>query len=379
MRSPRILARRALREALVYAAGGLLGVSAILVTQNLLRELAGAHDVGLTPSDVLALVAALAGILSAYAVPIAFLFGVIAAVSRLSADAEVLAMRSLGISLAQLTLPFLLLALVTSAVTALLLSEVEPWSRRQLRALAAEIAARGALIEPGRLRRLDRKGLRMLLVEERGADGALDGVFLSDRSDPRKSFTVLAERGRFAFDRELAIASMRLEAGDILFDPPPEDAVRGHQIHFAELTYSWDMSDVLGASLDRVKARELRHRQLVGVLEYFDRHGEAPPWARMKQRWRYELQLQRRFALAAAPLVFALLGVSLGLRRVRGAGSRGALACALLVAGYYVLLSVGTQLARKETLSVAAGLWLPNLVLAVGGLALLARARRGEG
>ena len=98
----------------------------------------------------------------------------------------------------------------------------------------------------------------------------------------------------------------------------------------------------------------------------------------MKERWRYELQLQRRFALAAAPLVFAPVGVSLGLRRTRGAGSWGALVCAILVFAYYVLLSVGTQLARDGTLSPAAGLWLPNALFAVAGLALLARSRRGE-
>jgi lipopolysaccharide export system permease protein len=378
MRLPRILARRALREALVYAAIGLLGVSSILVTQNLLRELAGAADVGLTPSDVLALVAALTGILSAYAVPIAFLFGVVAAVGRLSADAEVLAMRSLGISLAQLALPFVLLGLVASAATALLLGEIEPRSRRTLRSLAADIAARGALIQPGRLRHLDRQGLRMLLVEEGGADGNLDGVFLSDHSDPQKPFTVLAERGRFDFDRDSAIASMRLEAGDVLFDPPQEDGLRAHQIHFEELTYSWDMSDFLGASLDRVKARELRNGELLGVIDHFDRHGEAPAWARMKERWRYEIQLQRRFALAAAPLVLAPIGVSLGLRRTRDAGSWGALVCAILVFAYYVLLSFGSQLAREGTLSAAAGLWLPNALFAVAGLALLAHARHGE-
>jgi len=378
MRSPRILARLALREALVYAAVGFLGVSSILVTQNLLRELADSTDVGLAPGDVLALVTALMGILSAYAVPIAFLFGVVAAVSRLSADAEVLAMRSLGISLAQLTLPFLLLGLLTSAATALLLGELEPLSRRTLRSLAADIAARGAMIEPGRLRRLDRQGLRMLLVEDSSADGLLDGVFLSDRSDPQRPFTVLAERGRFDFDRERAIASMRLEAGDVLFDPPQGDALLAHQVHFEALTYSWDMSDFLGASLDRVKARELRNGELLGVLDHFDHHGEAPGWARMKERWRYELQLQRRFALAAAPLVFAPLGVSLGLRRSRGAGSWGALVCALLVFVYYVLLSVGTQLVQDGTLSAAAGLWLPNALFAVLGLGLLARARRGE-
>ena len=73
-------------------------------------ELSDATDVGLQAGEVLDLVVCLAGISSAYALPVAFLFGVVAAVSRLSADAEVLALRSLGVGIAQFTIPFLGLA-----------------------------------------------------------------------------------------------------------------------------------------------------------------------------------------------------------------------------------------------------------------------------
>ena len=68
----------------------------------------------------------------------------------------------------------------------------------------------------------------------------------------------------------------------------------------------------------------------------------------------------------------------LGLRRSRGATSWGAIVCALLVFAYYSLLSLGTDLASDGSVPVAAGVWLPNGVFGLAGIALLARARRAE-
>src|SRR5512134_3291035 len=106
MRLPRILSLYAAREVLQYAALGFLGVGAILLTQNALRQLADFASAGLETRDVLAILGALVAMLSAYAVPVAFLFGVLVAVGRLSSDSELTAMRALGVSLAQFSMPF---------------------------------------------------------------------------------------------------------------------------------------------------------------------------------------------------------------------------------------------------------------------------------
>ena len=195
MRLPRILTLYAAREALQYAALGFLGVGAILFTQNALRQLADFASAGLETRDVLAILGALVPMLSAYAVPVAFLFGVLVAVGRLSADSELTAMRALGVSLAQFSAPFFVLALVASAVTAWLLADVEPQARIRLREVAADVASRGSIIEPGTFRRLDREGLRLLFVDARGEGNALEGVLLSDRSEPERPFTVVSVPG----------------------------------------------------------------------------------------------------------------------------------------------------------------------------------------
>jgi lipopolysaccharide export LptBFGC system permease protein LptF len=122
----------------------------------------------------------------------------------------------------------------------------------------------------------------------------------------------------------------------------------------------------------------MRTGRILEVLEYFDTHGRPPREVRVKQEERYEIQLHRRLALPVAPLLFALVGIPLGLRRSKGARSWGVLICVGLVFVYYSLLSFGSLLAKDGTLSALVAMWLPNTAFAIIAIPLLYRARRAE-
>jgi len=379
MRSPRILSFYVAREVLQYAALGFLGVGAILLTQNALRQLEDFASVGLTAGDVLAILGALVAMLSSYAVPVAFLFGVLVAVGRLSADSELKAMRALGVSLAQFAWPFVAIAAGVSLLTAWLLAEVEPAARTRLRAVAADIASRGQLVEPGTFRRLDREGLRLLFVEERGDDDVLRRVLVSDRSEPARPFTVVAARAQLRLDPENARAHLILADGDIHFEPEDPHGDGYRRIGFGTFDYSFDVSSLLGNDPCQVQPSEMDSRRIREIIHHFRTHGGKPPEClRVKTPERYEIQYHRRLALPVAPLLFALLGVSLGIRRTRGARSLGMLLCIALVFGYYALLSLGTFLAEDERLPAGLALWLPNFVFGAAAVPLLLRARSAE-
>jgi len=378
MRAPRILSLYVLREILLYAGLGLLVIGSILVTQNLLRRLDDLATLGFGAADTLAILGCVVGMLTGYAVPIAFLFGVLVAVGRISADSEVTAMRTLGISLGQFAIPSLLLALLTSAATGVLLSEVEPLGRSRLRSVFNEIAARGGIIEAGNFNRLDRAERRLLFVEGRDEQNQLTGVLISDRTDPTQPFIVVAERGHFSFDSETASAHLRLQEGDIHFESGDDAQDQYRRISFTDFDYAVDMSEILGSGPSRVPPKEMRTGRILEVLEYFDTHGRPPREVRVKAKERYEIQLHRRLALPVAPLLFALIGIPLGLRRSKGARSWGVLICVGLVFVYYSLLSFGSLLAKDGTLSAAVAMWLPNTAFAVIAIPLLYRARRAE-
>ncbi|HEX6536057.1 MAG TPA: LptF/LptG family permease [Gemmatimonadaceae bacterium] len=91
---------------------------------------------------------------------------------------------------------------------------------------------------------------------------------------------------------------------------------------------------------------------------------------------RYEVEIQKKFALAAACIVFVIFGAPIALRFPRG--GVGLVIGVSLVAFslYYVCLIAGETLADKLILSPFWAMWMANVVFAVVGVVLLARVQR---
>jgi LPS export ABC transporter permease LptF len=379
MRIPRTLSRYLARETLQYALVGFLAIALLLLVNSLLRQVEDLIGIGGGLADVGAVTLRVLVILAGYALPIALLFGTLAALGRLGSDHEVLAFRSLGVSLAQLAAPALALALLTSLATGWLLQRGEPDARRSLRTLVGEVATRGGVVRAGAFTKLDKQGERMLFVDRRAEDGTLEGVLISDRSEPERAFTALAESGAFEFDPESALGHLILSDGNVYFDPDSADSDRTQRLSFRRFDYSFDMSRVVGDSVERLRPRDMTRQEIADVLAHFEEHGSAPSGAREQRRAAYEVQLERRAALAFSPLALVLLAVPLGLGLRRGARSLGALLCAVIAFGYYVLTNTATTYASDGALPASVALWLPNAVCVGLALPLWWRARRAEG
>lgn len=97
--------------------------------------------------------------------------------------------------------------------------------------------------------------------------------------------------------------------------------------------------------------------------------------ARMDQN-QYQVEIEKKFALAAACVVFVLLGAPLALRFPRG-GVGLVIGASLAVFGlYYVGLIAGETLADKLILSPYLAMWLANIIFTIAGLTLLYMLRR---
>jgi lipopolysaccharide export system permease protein len=205
------------------------------------------------------------------------------------------------------------------------------------------------------------------------------GVLLADRTQVDRPFTVVAARARLELDRETARAHLLLQDGDIHFEPEDPNSDTYRRIGFGSFDYSFDVSSLVGNDPCSANPGEMNSRRIREILHHFESHdGKPPDCLRVKTPERYEIQYHRRLALPVAPVLFALLGVSLGMRRTRGARSFGMLLCIGLVFSYYALLSFGTFLAEDQRLPAALALWLPNLAFGAAAVPLLLRARRAE-
>jgi lipopolysaccharide export LptBFGC system permease protein LptF len=92
-------------------------------------------------------------------------------------------------------------------------------------------------------------------------------------------------------------------------------------------------------------------------------------------RW-YNIEFHRRFALPAACLVLALVGIPLGLSSKKGGKSAGFVLTIVLVLVYYSVSLLGVSFARQGKIPPSLGAWLADIVFFLGGAILLWRAER---
>jgi lipopolysaccharide export LptBFGC system permease protein LptF len=91
----------------------------------------------------------------------------------------------------------------------------------------------------------------------------------------------------------------------------------------------------------------------------------------------YQLEIQRRFALPLAPLLFAIAAVPLALMGQRSSRAWGPMACVVLAFSFYALLTLMQYLAKEGWLPPLVAFWAPNLLLLAVSLELLRRTELG--
>jgi len=374
MRAPRTLVLYISREITVYGMIAFALITAVLVSQNLLRRLEDLLVVGFSGPDFWTLLGFLFAGLTVYATPIAFLFGVSLAISRLSGDSEILAMRASGIGLGTLLAGPLCMAVAVSLLTADLMIRVEPAAQRQLRTMLKSVAARGGVLEAGVFREL--LG-RVIFVEDRDRDNHLSGIMIEDHSDPRRPFLIFAEEGRFVFDEPDEVIRIELDNGEIHLEPEAPDPDSYRRVEFEHLMYSFDVSQLVSGATAQVRPREMELSELRDSIAMLRGGGTKPIRLREADPVEYELQLHRRFAIPVAPILFALIAVPLGLRRSGSTRSWGAFVALVIVFLYYSLMTFAQFLARGGWLGPAVALWTPNALNLGVAAVLIHRARRG--
>jgi len=91
---------------------------------------------------------------------------------------------------------------------------------------------------------------------------------------------------------------------------------------------------------------------------------------------RYDVEIQKKFALSAACIVFVLIGAPIALRFPRG-GVGLVIGVSLVVfAIYYIGLIAGESLADRALLTPFWAMWAANVILTAVGLVLLVRMGR---
>ena len=358
-------------EVAQYTALGLVIATPVVLIPNLFDRAEEFLGAGIALADQLEFARCVVPLVISYALPIAFLFGLMMAIGRLDGDSEITAMRASGLGSAALIAPICLLGAIISALTAYLMIEMEPRCKRELVALSLRLASSGSLIEAGRFQSF---GDRMIFVQKRGAGRRLEGVMISDSSSEERSLRVFAEAGEFSFDPESGLLRLSLEDGDLRIEPAPSDAFEEYRISFSRFEVDFPALqpgvEPLRYRIDELGLDELR--DAIRRIESGDRGRDLT----YRNPLIYSTQIQRMLAIPFSPALFALVGVSLGLRGVVRSRSRGLLLALGLFGGFYGLFAYAQDIAREGVVAPHLAIWAPNAILLVVGIALIFNARK---
>jgi len=89
-----------------------------------------------------------------------------------------------------------------------------------------------------------------------------------------------------------------------------------------------------------------------------------------------KIEYHKKFAIPFASFVFGLIGIPLGIRKIRGGKSYGFTISLMVILAYYLLMLMAETLAKNSLLRPLFAMWLPNAVLGTLGLLLMRAAAR---
>jgi len=310
-------------------------------------------------------------------IPVAFLLGVLLGFGRLSSESELTALKACGVSLPVLLKPVLGLALGASLLIGYLTLYVEPAANAAFRRQALQIAANRATTGIKPMTFNDNfEGLVLYVSDIDDKNGKLQRVFIADERPDSVPATIFATSGDLHFSPEDRTLLLRLENGSIHRRPAsesnrPADEEVYQTIGFATyaLRINLDRTENGGRATATRKEKELRFGELLSA-----RRNAATG----KEFRNLDAALHKRFVLATTPLIFALVGVPLGIRSHRsGRGIGFTLALAIFLA-FYILFSLAKTLVVQGGIPALA-MWLPTLVfLAAGGYLVRQVSREKE-
>jgi len=302
-------------------------------------------------------------------IPFGVLVGILIGLGRMSSDGEVVAMRACGVSSRKVILPVLLFVTLGMALAAYSSLRLTPFAFRESTRIANELAASqlSAAIEP---RVFDESfPNKILYVGEvpPGEPVVWRNVFLADITPPEQRSSGL---GAKADGPIVTVARWAVAVPD-----PARNRLELHLHDFATHEMGKDQRArdesgiqkvlALDASPPRQESLQASAMNTRALLHY-----AGPDWINAR------IELHRRFALPAACMMLALVGIPLGISTRKGGKSSGYVLALFLGFFCYYLAFISLVGVVKLGRLPPAAVWLPDAAFGLAGIVFLYRMER---
>jgi LPS export ABC transporter permease LptF/LPS export ABC transporter permease LptG len=373
----RLIDRYVLREVFPPFFVGLVLITFVLLMNQVLLVADLFIDKGVPLLRALRLLGLLVPSILVFALPMAVLMGILGGLARLSADSEIVALASVGVGPRRLARPLAVFGLAGFLLT---LPLALYWAPRAndawVRDMTASVLGRIRLkVEP--LEFNETLPGMVFFVRDIGRDKAWHDVFVDLDRGTAEHRLVLARTGSVRFYPERRRAILELRDG-LVYAGPSGDPGQDTLTSFARLEEEIDVEGLFPSVSSGKRVREKDIGELVRDLRVLDAD-RRPGGAEPRQARAHRIEIHKKFALPAACLVFALLGLPLGIMTGRAGRTGGFSLSLVLILLYYVLLTAGEKAAMDGRVPAFLGMWAPDLVMLMAAAWLLLRSRQGRG
>jgi lipopolysaccharide export system permease protein len=305
-----------------------------------------------------------------FTLPISLLIAILIGLGRLSGDNEITVLKMSGISLYQLSVPVAGAALVAFLMTLTTTLFLVPYGNLASRNLLYDMAKQKASIGIREKVFIDDFRGILLYAERIPLSGDyLEGVLISDNRISREPSTIIARKARLIYDPDTLAITLRLEDGST-------HTVDTGLNHYRKMDFrSYDVRLDLSPAFSEAKktgsksSTEMTAAELTGKLK--SRGGINDEASR-----ELAIELNKKLTIPFSCLVFAVLGVPLGIRAHRSIRSRGFTVGLAVVLIYYLMRLSGEALVETGRLAPLVGTWAPNAFFCLAGVLLFYCAAR---
>lgn len=298
-------------------------------------------------------------------IPISLLFSILLTLGRMSGDSEIVALKSSGLSLWHILLPTITFAFSVALLSAYISFYAAPWGNRAFEIMITRLGNSKAVanIQEGTFA----EGYFDLVLYAGKVNsklGVLKNVFIYDERDPENPITIIAGEGRL-LEADPSFpgrgVTLRLMDGNIH---------KNSDKNYAKVDFkSYDIS------LSNEASNSIREKSAPSLTYDDIQQGMNDPTLKVEDRRLMHVEYHKRFALAAACLVFGLLGVGTGtVTNRRAVRASGLVVSLLIMVVYWVLYISGDSLARNGTVPPWLAMWFANVIFVGFGIWAFRRA-----
>lgn len=362
----KLIDRYIAKELLVTAAFAISVLSLVLVLGNIFKQLLDLlvnHDVPL--EYILSFIGYILPFSFTFTIPWGFLTAVLLVFGKLSAENELIALRTSGLSIFRLCLPLAVLAVAATALCLWINVSVAPRAQEKMKAALFQIATSNPIAMFGSDEVIEEFPGKKIYVEKKEGT-VLRNILMYDISDKGEPLTfVHAREGTIKTDIEekqqvlLELKDARYEQRDTA---DPDDLMKIRQgITMAKVDLPISLRELYEKNKRR---RGLSQMTVSELLENKDKRSSA------------QVEINKRFSFSMASLAFALVGVPLAITAHRKETSIGFFFSLIVAFTYFLFILFADSVRNKPHLHPELLIWAPNIVFGALGIFLFARLAR---